>query len=372
MAAINRTLIWIITALFVGALAYFFSDILMYILLAWVFSMLGRPIMNFFTAKIKFGRWKLGPAGGAILTILFFYVAIAALLLAFVPTIVEQARNLAGVDYQALGDKLREPFSNLDQRLHDYGMLSEGETLATRTQKFLSTVFRPTMLGDLAEAFVSMAGSVVIALASTTFILFFFLKDNTLFTDMLRAIVPNRFEAKVMHAVDDSSNMLSRYFGGLITQMLVFSSVLTILLWLLGVDNALLIGAFGGLFNIVPYVGPIFGGLFGVLITVSSNLELELAQMLPMLLKVIGAFAVTQFIDNNFMGPAIFSKSLKAHPLEIFLVTLIAAKLGGVVGMVLGIPAYTVLRVIARVFFSEFKIVQALTGDKEEEEPETA
>jgi predicted PurR-regulated permease PerM len=76
----------------------------------------------------------------------------------------------------------------------------------------------------------------------------------------------------------------------------------------------------------------------------------------------VAAFMVTQFIDNNFTGPMIFSKSVQAHPLEIFIVTLVAAKLGGIVGMIIGIPAYTVLRVIGRTFFSEFKLVQKLTG----------
>ncbi|MEZ4917829.1 MAG: AI-2E family transporter [Saprospiraceae bacterium] len=367
MTAFNRNLIWLITAVAVVAIAYFFADILMYILVAWVLSMLGKPFMNFYQSKIRIRNWHLNSTGAAILTIFSFFFIILGVLLLFVPTIVEQARNLAGVDYQALGEKLREPFAHMDQSLHDYGLLSGDETLAQRIQSFLSTVFRPTMLGDFAEAFISTAGSTVVAVASITFILFFFLKDNTLFVDMLHAIVPNRLEEKVMHAVDDSSKMLGKYFGGLITQMAAFTTIISLLLWILGINNALLIGAFGGLFNIIPYVGPIFGMLFGVLITTSSHLDLEFALLAPMLIKVLAAFGVTQFIDNNFLGPAIFSKSLKAHPLEIFLVTLIAAKVGGVVGMVLGIPIYTVLRVIARVFFSEFKLVQALTSDQEEE-----
>jgi predicted PurR-regulated permease PerM len=135
----------------------------------------------------------------------------------------------------------------------------------------------------------------------------------------------------------------------------------------LGIDNAPLIGAFGGIFNIVPYVGPAIGMVFGCFITVSSHLDMDLAHIWPMLLKVLGAFALTQVIDNNFLGPLIFSKSVKVHPLEILIVTLIAAKLGGVVGMVIGIPVYTVLRVIGRVFFSEFKVVQRLEAAVEDE-----
>jgi predicted PurR-regulated permease PerM len=110
------------------------------------------------------------------------------------------------------------------------------------------------------------------------------------------------------------------------------------------------------------------GGIFGCFITLTSHVNADFAIIWPLLVKVIAAFAITQFIDNNFLGPLIFSKSVQAHPLEIFIVTLAAAKIGGVLGMVLGIPIYTVLRVIARVFFGRLKVVQRLTEHLDEEE----
>ena len=69
-----------------------------------------------------------------------------------------------------------------------------------------------------------------------------------------------------------------------------------------------------------------------------------------------------QLLDNFILQPQIFSASVKAHPLEIFICVLVGAKIGGILGMVLAIPVYTVLRVIAKVFLSEFKIVQKITG----------
>ena len=88
--------------------------------------------------------------------------------------------------------------------------------------------------------------------------------------------------------------------------------------------------------------------------------------MVTPLIKVVLTIQGVQVLDNNFIGPYIMSNSVKAHPLEIFIVTLIAAKLGGVVGMIIGIPVYTVLRVIAREFFSEVKLVRRLTGSLED------
>lgn len=368
MMTMNRNLIWLLGALVLAAVFYYFADILTYILLAWVFSMLGRPLMIFFQKRLRIGRFRAGPTTAAFLTIATFYSIFVGLLLIFVPTMVAQARNLSTVDYQALGEKLRTPFFHLDVQMHQLGLLSPGESLATKTQEVLSAWFKPALLGSFVGSFVGVAGNILVTFVSVTFILFFFLRENRLFLDILHAFVPNEQEPKVRQAVQQSSTVLTSYFGGLLTQLVAFCLMITLLLWIFGIDNALLIGAFGGIFNVVPYVGPILGMIFGVFITISSHLDLEFAILLPMSLKVLAAFFITQMIDNNFLGPMILSKSVQAHPLEIFIVTLIAAKLGGVVGMVIGIPVYTVLRVIAHTFFGEFKLVQRLTVHLTEEE----
>lgn len=369
MSAFNRNWLWIPGVLVLGAVFWYFSDILSYLLMAWVLSMLGKPLMVFFLRHLRIGRFRVGMGGAAMLTITTFYAVLAGLVMVFVPTIVSQARQLAGVDYQALGEKLRVPFASLDLQLHQAGLLKSGESLGVRIQESLSVWFKPALVGDFVGQFIGTAGNIVVAVASITFILFFFLKENRLFLDILHALVPNDLEAKVRHALEESSDVLTRYFGGLFIQTLCFSGVATILLWIMGVENALLIGVFGGIFNIIPYVGPIIGMIFGLFITVTGHVDGDLALMWPLLLKVAGAFMVTQFLDNMVISTIIFSKSVQAHPLEIFLVTMIAAKVGGVVGMVIGIPVYTVLRVIARVFFSEFKIVQRLTDHLDEEDP---
>lgn len=357
----NRNALYLVGLLLLGAIVYYFSDIVTYILIAWVLSMLGRPLVVFFQKRFRIGKLRMGSTVASLLTILVFYVAIAGVILMFVPTIVVQARNLATVDYQALGEKLRVPFAELDLQLHQIGMLSQEESLATKIQEILSNWFKPTLVGDFLGSFLGVAGNIFVTIVSVSFILFFFLKENTLFMDIIHALVPNEQEKKARSAVQESSEVLTRYLRGLLIQILAFAAMTTIILWILGIQNALLIGAFGGLFNVVPYVGPILGMIFGLFITISSHIDLDFALMVPMLLKVAATFFAVQMVDNNLVGPLIMSKSVQAHPLEIFIVTLAAAKIGGVVGMVIGIPVYTVLRVIAREFFSQFKVVQKLT-----------
>ena len=164
------------------------------------------------------------------------------------------------------------------------------------------------------------------------------------------------------HAVDESSRLLVRYFIGIATQIIVITTMVSLLLSLFGIKNALLIGFFAALINVITYVGPLIGAIFAVLLTISSNLDLNFYnEMLPLLLSVFGVFAVMQLVDNFLLQPFIFSNSVLAHPLEIFIVILMGAQINGIVGMVLAIPAYTVLRVIAKNFLSEFRIVQKLT-----------
>ena len=362
----NRNLLVLLGVLALGALAFYFSDIVTYILIAWVLSMLGSPMVAFFQKRIHIGRFHMGSSLAAMITIFVFYMAILSIFWLFVPTIVAQARNLAAVDYYALGEKLRGPFSRLDVQLHQIGLIETGQSLATKTQQVLSNWFKPTLVGDFLEVFLGVAGNLFVTIASVTFILFFFLKENNLFLDIVHALVLNEQEQKVQLAVNKSSVVLTRYFRGLMIQILAFSALTTIVLYILGNRNAMLIGSFGGVLNVIPYVGPILGMIFGVFITISSNLDTDFALVVPLLLNVVMTFVVIHLIDSNFLGPLIMSKSVRAHPLEIFIVILAAAKIGGIIGMLIGIPVYTVLRIIAREFFSEFKIVQRLTEHLDE------
>jgi predicted PurR-regulated permease PerM len=130
-----------------------------------------------------------------------------------------------------------------------------------------------------------------------------------------------------------------------------------------GVSNAFFIGLIIGILNVIPYVGPWLGFIISLLISaafVSSGMTITFI-FISLGITVL----CTQFIDNTFIQPILYSNSVDAHPLEIFIVILMAGHFAGVIGMLLAIPAYTVLRVIAKEFFSNFKIVRKLTENME-------
>ena len=162
--------------------------------------------------------------------------------------------------------------------------------------------------------------------------------------------------------MEDITEMLSRYFTGILIQISLITIFVSIGLSILGVKNALLIAIFAALINVIPYLGPLIGAAFGVLITISSNLDLSFySEMLPLIGKVVFVFGCMQMLDNFLLQPFIFSNSVKAHPLEIFLIILVGAQLAGIPGMILAIPTYTVVRVIAKIFLSKYRLVKKIT-----------
>ncbi|MGB6153234.1 MAG: AI-2E family transporter, partial [Pricia sp.] len=216
----------------------------------------------------------------------------------------------------------------------------------------------PKFMKFLAEM-LSMVG---IGFFSIVFISFFFLKDGRTFQIRLLRLIPEDRREQTVNSFDKIKNLLSRYFIGLLFQIAILFVIYAIVLFLVGIENAMIIAFLCALFNIVPYVGPMIGGVIMILLTMTSNPELDFSTViLPRTGYVVLGIVIGQLVDNFFSQPLIFSNSVKSHPLEIFLVILISGLLFGIFGMIVAVPAYTVLRVILKEFFSGNKIVEALT-----------
>jgi predicted PurR-regulated permease PerM len=208
----------------------------------------------------------------------------------------------------------------------------------------------------------SFLGNLFVAVFSVSFISFFLLKESQLLMSIILTLSPTGYEKRVEKIISKIKPLLTRYFIGLLLEVLLVGSLIALGLGLLGVENALFIGLFSGIFNVVPYLGPIIGATLGLTLTSLGALDLELTtELLPLLLKVATVFMIVQLIDNIVFQPLIYSSSVKAHPLEIFLVIIMAGSLVGIGGMILAIPVYTIFRVVAQEFLSEFKVIQSIT-----------
>ncbi len=346
---------------------YFFVNIAAYIAVAVVLATLGRPIRDFFKRYVRIGRWRMGPTTAALLTLAFFFFILIGFFLLFAPTITAQIRRLSTVNYTALGEKLKKLSAGWDAWLHQANLLPAEQSLGQRFQETALSLVQPELLGSWVSSFLSVASSAALAIFSVSFILFFFLKEDDLITGVIYSLMPARWKRKTLHALEEAGAVLTRYLRGLVLQTLSFMAIASAALWLLGVPNALVLGILGGLFNVIPYLGPLIGIAVGCIFTLIHFIEAEFSVIGFYLLKVVIAFGFTQLIDNVLLYPYITSASVRAHPLEIFLVVLVAAQLGGPVGMIIGVPLYTVVRTVVGVFFSEFQVIQRWAGRGEVE-----
>ncbi|MEM9991232.1 MAG: AI-2E family transporter [Bacteroidota bacterium] len=345
-------------------LLYYFRGIVAYVLIAWVISLAGRPLMRLFEKRLWFGKFKAGSSVAAGLTLFCFLVLITILVALFVPMIINQASNFASLDYTKIVQSFDQPIEDINQRLQSIGASTISRiSLEEQLRAAVTGSFDFGQFTDQLSTILSTLGNFLITIVSAIFVAFFFLKDQSLFSNMLLALSPRQNETQIRNILGDISYLLTRYFAGITIQIVAITIFVTAGLMIVGVEYALLIGFFAALANLIPYLGPFIGGIFGLFIAISSNLDLAFyTEMLPLLTKVALVFVAMQMLDNFFLQPYIFSNSVLAHPLEIFIVVLMGAQVAGVTGMVLAIPTYTVLRVIARSFLSEFKVVQKITG----------
>lgn len=138
--------------------------------------------------------------------------------------------------------------------------------------------------------------------------------------------------------------------------------LLSVGMMIAGIPNALLIGFIGGFFNLIPYLGPFIGGALGVLLTLFWVLaEGSYATFWVQPLIVVGVFIAVNMVDNFVLQPQIYSKRVNAHPIEIFLIMMMGGSVGGIIGMILAVPAYTLIRIVGKEFLSSFDLMDKLT-----------
>ena len=339
-----------------------FSFICWYIIIAAVISFIGAPLVSFFKKRKIWKRKYISSGFAAVLTIVIIIVCICLLLVTLVPLIIQQAEIISNIDIKSIGESLNEPINNVTLFLRKIGVLDNESTFITIVENKLVSIVNGSFLGNALTSIINSMGNFFVAFFSIFFISFYFLKDDMLFNKIIMLFVRDEQAVKVSIAIRHVKRFLSRYFIGLLAEVLGMFVLESIGLSIVGVKGALPIAMMGALFNIIPYIGPIIGTTLAVIVGSTSMLSLGLYdQLLWHAIFIIIVFVVSNWIDNFFLQPYIYSRSMQLHPLEVFLVILIFGSFGGVLGMLLAIPGYTVLKVIAKEFFSDFEILDKWT-----------
>ena len=334
---------------------YKIQSVIVYIAIAAVISLIGRPIILFLRQKLKFNNTI-----AVVTTMALLIGLLLGLIGMFIPLVAEQGQNLALLNIEELQTNVEALYNQIVTYFEFQNIDVEQSIKKSNVMSKLDFTIIPNFLNSLISGF----GSFSIGLFSVLFISFFFLKDNKLFEEGIMTFIPTGKETGTKRSFTKIKDLLSRYFVGLIFQILILFIIYTIVLLIFGIDNAVVIAFLCALLNLVPYVGPLVSGCLMLLLSMSSNLGESFSEViLPKTSYVMIGFIIAQLVDNFFSQPFIFSKSVKSHPLEIFLVIIISGILFGIVGMIIAIPAYTAIKVVLKEFLSDYNFVQKLTKD---------
>jgi predicted PurR-regulated permease PerM len=356
-----RVIVAVVGVLLGLFMMWYFFNIMVYIITAGVISLIGQPLVEFLS-KIRIGRISMPKSIAALITIVSLIGVLVGLVFLFVPLITRQAQMISKINVDEVVKYFAGVIDRLQGLLLSYDVISANQTLQSILERQITSVIDVADFSNLFEKLLGATSTLFIGIFSVLFLSFFFLRDRHLLRSGILLFAPDRFQPEVITILHKTKVMLSRYFIGLISQLFIMMILLTIGLSAFGIENAILIGFLGGFMNVIPYLGPIIGATIGTVLGISSDLGLGLYDnALNSAVTVVLVFSVANLIDNFVIQPLIFSKRVNAHPIEILLVILMAGSLAGIPGMILAIPGYTVLRIVAKEFLSGFKLIDKLT-----------
>jgi len=360
----TRNIFLIIGGLIVVFLIWYFSSIVTYILISAVLSLTGRPVVRFLQ-KIRIWKIRFSRSFSAFLTLILMWFLFIGFFRFMIPLLVNEFEQLSTIDFKTVIEEIEEPVRQIMSFAnHNPNVEINDQTFLEIVKEQLSRKVDFSQLSDVFGFMANTLGEILVAFFSVSFITFFFLNDENMFKESILLIIPTDYEQKVKKILHSVYYLLRRYFIGLMFEILMVMALVTLGLTIVGIgfQHAVVIGLFCGLFNIIPYLGPWMGALIGLLIGIAINLHTDFMEhTLPLLGLMALVFAVVQVIDNVLFQPLIYSNSVKAHPMEIFLVIMVAGSVAGIIGMILAIPAYTILRVVAKEFFTNMKVVRKIT-----------
>jgi len=251
----------------IAALCWYFRSVLIYIIAAFVISLIGQPIFR----SLKDIRFKGRTAPDwllSVLTLVAIFAIITIIITQVIPVVSGIIRDAAAMNTRITFD--RDMLDRINEWIisvfpgvgNDFDLFSY--TLA-RLKEVTSFSGISNVIGSVA----SVVASIAVGAFSIVFISFFFIKDEALFGKIIGALVPDRIEASVGKTILDIEILLSRYFVGLTVEVMGVMLLDFLGLWLIariGVNYAIGIAFIAGILNVIPYVGPLIGEVLGVIL----------------------------------------------------------------------------------------------------------
>lgn len=321
----------------------FLSIVGLPIVLAGVFYYLLNPLVDNLEKYFKINR---------TLTISFVFLILIGLIVwgiwNLIPVINQQIQSMVSsipsyIDHmnKDINGALKQPlFSQFSDQVEQWTKMA-GDELSVKSSSYIKTTVNS--LGDV----VGTVTTVVIALITMPFILFYLLRDGKKLPYYIAKFVPDRGKKSFLIVLTEINNQISNYVRGQLT----VAFFVGVMFWLgyltIGLKYALTIGIIAGLLNMIPYLGSFLAMVPAILVG---------AFISPwMLVKVLIVFVIEQTIEGRLISPLVLGSNLKIHPVTIIVVLLASGKMFGVMGVIFGIPGYAVLKVLITHLFDWYQ-----------------
>lgn len=319
-----------------------FNTIVAPIIVSLILYYLFNPIVNLME------RYNISRLWGVIILFLVIIGVISLAINLLIPVISSQIKTF--------GTNFLHYITKVNQFIDDITKYTVASNFYSQIQDYLNSLAKkiPSMISDYFNGFGSkvknIAETVVnvgVVIVTTPFVLFFMLKDGHRFKDFSTKIVPPKFRKDYHDLLDKMSVQVGSYIQGQIIVSLCIGVLLFIGYSIIGLDYGLILACIAAVTSVVLYIGPT--------IAISPAIIIALITSPIMLLKLIVVWTAVQFIEGHFISPNIMGKTLQIHPLTIIFILLSAGNLLGVVGVILGIPAYAILKVLVSHLYFLYK-----------------
>lgn len=338
-------------------LGWRFSSIFIYLIISIILSTILKPLTNYLSNQ-QFFKIRMPRVLAVFISFLTLIFLLSAFVTLFLPLISDQIQIFASIDLEQLIAKIGVPLEAFESFFLKYqiGDYEKG-FLALSIKNAIKNFITEVELTSVVENLISLTGNVFVGLMAITFITFFLLYEKGILRKHLINLIPNEYFEVSIEGLYKIDKLLSNYLLGLLLQMTAVFSIVFAGLSIFGINYAASIALFAAVVNLIPYLGPVLGASFGIIVGLSTGgvQIFEENQFIIMIIEIASVFATVQLTDNVILQPLIFSKSVKAHPLEIFIIIFAGATLAGVVGMIAAIPVYTIIRVFIMEIYMGYK-----------------
>ncbi len=346
------SIIWICTKLefIFSPIGMFISAVFMPILIAGVLFYMLNPVVNLIM-KIKISKTKRISRNWAILIVYIFLIGIIVYLFSsFLPRLVTQVTNLV-TNLPKIADDINH-YVEVHSQKGIFKKFYSSEYISS-LQNYVYNYFQHSLGGITSSvgSIISTAASAVIVMITVPVVLFYMLKDGHKMIPNIAKMLPPRSRRRTIKLLGKMSDTISHYIGGQMIECLFVGVFTSIGYVLIGQKYALLLGVFAGICNIIPYVGPYIGIMPSVFVALSTSVS--------ELVWVVIVVIIVQQLDGNLVYPNVIGKSLNIHPLTIIIILMAAGNIAGLMGMILAIPLYAVVKVVVQYIYSIWMIEQS-------------